>query len=72
MLILLPKQGEDYNYITRERIVSDYTLKDIELSSEKLAEYKSQMKETKIDSISLPKFEFDTKGLLQRHFNFTL
>jgi len=65
MLILLPKQGEDYDYESRERIVSDYTLKDIELSSEKLSEYKSQMKETKIDSISLPKFEFDTKYFMK-------
>ncbi|MFA7377483.1 MAG: serpin family protein [Patescibacteria group bacterium] len=65
MLILLPKQGEDYDYETRERIVSDYTLKDIEISSEKLNEYKSQMKETKLDSISLPKFEFDTKYFMK-------
>lgn len=57
MLILLPKQGED---VDRE-----YTLKDIELSSEKLNEYKSQMKETKLDSISLPKFEFDTKYFMK-------
>ena len=61
MLILLPKQGEDYNFETGERIVSDYTLEDIELSSEKLNEYKSQMQETKLDYISIPKFEFDTK-----------
>lgn len=67
MLILLPKQGEDYNYETGERIVSDYTLKDIELSSEKLNEYKLQMKETKLDSISLPKFEFDTKYTLNEN-----
>ncbi|MFH1866773.1 MAG: serpin family protein [Patescibacteria group bacterium] len=31
------------------------------LTAEKLNEYKSQMKETKLDSISLPKFDFDTK-----------
>ncbi len=61
MFILLPKQGEDYDYETGERIVSDYTLRDIELSSEKLNEYKAQMQETKLDSISLPKFEFDAK-----------
>jgi serpin B len=65
MLILLPKQGEDYDYETGERIISDYTLKDIDLSSEKLNEYKSQMKETKLDSISLPKFEFDTKYFMK-------
>jgi len=65
MLILLPKQGEDYDYETGERIVSDNSIKDIELSSEKLSEYKSQMKETKLDSISLPKFEFDTKYFMK-------
>lgn len=67
MLILLPKQGEDYDYETGERIVSDYTLKDIEVSFEKLNEYKAQMKETKLDSISLPKFEFDTKYTLNEN-----
>jgi len=61
MLVLLPKQGEDYDQETGEVIVSDYTLEDIELSSEKLEEYKSEMKETDLDAIYLPKFEFDTK-----------
>lgn len=65
MLILLPKQGEDYDFETRERIVSDYTLEDVDLSTEKLNEYKSQMQETKLDSISLPKFEFDTKYFMK-------
>jgi serpin B len=65
MLILLPKQGEDYDRETGEVIKSEYTLEDIELSSEKLNEYKSQMKETKLDSISLPKFEFDTKYFMK-------
>ncbi|MEK6861515.1 MAG: serpin family protein [Nanoarchaeota archaeon] len=61
MLILLPKQGEDYDLETGEIITSDYTLDDIELSSNKLNEYKSQMQETKLGYISMPKFEFDTK-----------
>ena len=65
MLILLPKQGEDYDFETGERITFDYTLEDIELSSEKLEEYKSQMKETKLDAIYLPKFEFDTKYFMK-------
>ena len=47
MLILLPKENLD-------KI-------DSILTAEKLNEYKSQMKETELDSISLPKFEFDTK-----------
>ena len=65
MLILLPKQGEDFDRETGEVIKSEYTLEDIELSSEKLNEYRSQMKETKLDSISLPKFEFDTKYFMK-------
>lgn len=47
MLVLLPSENLD----TMEP----------DLTAEKLNEYKSKMKETKLDSISLPKFEFDTK-----------
>jgi len=65
MLILLPKQGEDYYYETGKKIVSNYTLENINLSVQKLNEYKSQMQETKLDSISLPKFEFDTKYFMK-------
>ncbi len=65
MLVLLPKQGEDYDFETGERVVSNYTLEDIELSAEKLNEYKAQMQETKLDSISLPKFELDTKYFMK-------
>ena len=65
MLVLLPKQGEDYDYETEKMIVSDYTIKDMELSSEKLNEYKAQMKETKLDAVYLPKFEFDTKFFMK-------
>ena len=61
MLVLLPKQGTSYDHETGERISYDYVLDDIELSAEKLNEYKSEMQETKLDSIYLPKFEFDTK-----------
>ncbi|MFP4402322.1 MAG: serpin family protein [Candidatus Nanoarchaeia archaeon] len=61
MLILLPKQGEFYNYESQERETLNYTLEDIELSQEKLNEYKSAMEETEFSSISIPKFEFNTK-----------
>lgn len=64
MLILLPKQGDFYDWETGQRTTLDYTISDIELSSEKLVEYKSQMKEIKLDSVSIPKFEFDTKYML--------
>ena len=65
MLVLLPKQGEDYDYETNEIITSNYTLEDIELSSEILEEYKSKMQETDLDAIYLPKFEFDTKYFMK-------
>ena len=35
------------------------------LTAEKLNEYKSQMEETKLSSISLPKFEFDSKYFMK-------
>ena len=35
------------------------------LTAKKLDEYKSKMKETKLDAISLPKFEFDTKYFMK-------
>jgi serpin B len=60
MIIILPKQGEDYDYETKEAINSEYTLDDIEFTFEKFNEYKSEMKETSMDGIYLPKFEFDT------------
>jgi len=51
MLILLPTENLD-------AIESS-------LTAEKLNEYKSQMKETKLGSILLPKFEFDTKYFMK-------
>ncbi|MGV8151518.1 MAG: serpin family protein [Candidatus Nanoarchaeia archaeon] len=65
MLIILPKQGVDYDMETYEEIFSNYTLEDIELTAEKLNEYKAEMKETKLGSISIPKFEFDTKYFMK-------
>ena len=65
MLVLLPKQGKDYNYETEEIINYNYNLEDIEFSSEKLEEYKSQMQEVEMERIYLPKFEFDTKYMLK-------
>jgi serpin B len=51
MLVLLPSENLDVVEST--------------LTAEKLKEYKSKMKETKLDSISLPKFEFDTKYFMK-------
>jgi len=61
MLVLLPKQGEDYDFETGEMITSNYNLEDIELTLENLNAWKSKMQETKLDAIYMPKFEFDTK-----------
>ena len=51
MLILLPK--EDIESVERN------------LTLKKLNEYKSEMAETKLDSIVIPKFEFDTKYFMK-------
>ncbi len=51
MLVLLPAESLDAIEST--------------LAAEKLNEYKSQMKETELDSISLPKFEFDAKYFMR-------
>jgi len=51
MLVILPKK--------------DLVSIESSLTADKLNEYKSQMKETKLDSISLPKFEFDTKYFMK-------
>jgi len=51
MLVLLPTENLDAI--------------ELNLTAEKLNEYKSQMEETKLDLISLPKFEFDTKYFMK-------
>ncbi|MBN2198116.1 serpin family protein [Candidatus Wolfebacteria bacterium] len=51
MLILLPTENLD--------------VVESNLTFEKINEYKSQMKETKLDLISLPKFEFETKYFMK-------
>lgn len=51
MLVLLPIENLDSIEST--------------LTADKLNEYKSKMKETKLNSISLPKFEFDTKYFME-------
>ncbi len=67
MLILLPKQGEKRDYRTGETITYNYNLEDIELSSKNLEQWKSEMKETKLDAIYFPKFEFDTKYFMKEN-----
>jgi serpin B len=61
-ILELPYKGDDISMLI---ILPNETLKDVELSSDKLNEYKSQMQETKLDGIYLPKFEFDTKYFLE-------
>ena len=51
MLILLPTENLDSI--------------ELSLTVEKLNEYKSKMEETKLHSISFPKFEFDTKYFMK-------
>ena len=63
-ILELPYKG---NKISMLVILPTKDLASIEssLTLEKLNEYKSKMKETKLDSISLPKFEFDSKYFLK-------
>jgi serine protease inhibitor len=60
MIIILSKQGEEYDS-SGQVIQNNYTLEDIEFSFEKFNEYKLQMNLTSMDSIYLPKFEFETE-----------
>ena len=62
-LLELPYKGNDISMLI---ILPSENLASIDpsLSIEKLNELKSQMRETTLDSIYLPKFEFDTKYLM--------
>ena len=59
-ILELPYKGEKISMLV---LLPTENLDAIEpsLTAEKLNEYKAQMTETKLDSIYLPKFEFDTK-----------
>ena len=65
-ILELPYKGEKISMLI---LLPTENLKSIEanLTAEKLDEYKSQMKETKLDSISFPKFEFDSKYSLNEN-----
>lgn len=63
-ILELPYKGDKISMLV---ILPKKDLASIEsfLTANKLDEYKSQMKETELDSISLPKFEFDTKYFMK-------
>jgi len=63
-ILELPYKGEKISMLI---LLPTESLDAIEpsLTAEKLSEYKVQMKETKLDSISIPKFEFDTKYFMK-------
>lgn len=63
-ILELPYRGDKISMLV---ILPTKDLASIEnsLTKEKLNEYKSKMKETKLDSISLPKFEFDSKYFMK-------
>ena len=56
----LPYKGDKISMIVLLP-TKDLTSIESTLTAEKLNEYKSKMEETKLNSISFPKFEFDTK-----------
>ncbi|MFA5878278.1 MAG: serpin family protein [Candidatus Staskawiczbacteria bacterium] len=59
-ILELPYKGEEVSMLV---LLPTGSLDSLEssLTAEKLNEYKAQMTETTLESISLPKFEFDTK-----------
>lgn len=63
-ILELPYKGDKISMLV---LLPSENLETIEptLTAEKLNEYKSKMKKTKLDSISLPKFEFDTKYFMK-------
>ena len=63
-ILELPYKGDKISMLM---VLPTKDLASIEssLTAEKLNEYKSQMKETKLDLISIPKFEFDTKYFMK-------
>jgi len=65
-ILELPYKGERISMLV---LLPTENLDSIEptLTAEKLSEYKSQMQETKLDAIYLPKFEFDTKYTLNKN-----
>ncbi len=63
-ILELPYKGEEISMLI---LLPTENLNSIEptLTVEKLAEYRIQMRETKLDAIYLPKFEFDTKYFMK-------
>ena len=63
-ILELPYKGEEISMLI---LLPTENLDAIEssLTAEKLEEWKSQMKEDKLDAIYLPKFEFDTKYFMK-------
>jgi len=63
-ILELPYKGDKISMLV---VLPTKDLASIEssLTAEKLNEYKSKMRETKLDSVSLPKFEFDTKYFMK-------
>jgi serpin B len=63
-ILELPYKGEEISMLI---LLPTENLNAIEpsLTAEKLEEWKSQMKEDKLDAIYLPKFEFDTKYFMK-------
>jgi serine protease inhibitor len=63
-LLELPYKGDEISMLI---LLPTKNLEDIEpsLTAKKLEKWKSQMQETKLDAIYMPKFEFDTKYFMK-------
>lgn len=63
-ILELPYKGEKISMLILLPIENLETIEPF-LTAEKLEEWKSQMEETRLDAIYLPKFEFDTKYFMK-------
>jgi serpin B len=63
-ILELPYKGEDLSMLI---LLPNDNLESLEpnLTAEKIEEYRSQMTETELDLVALPKFEFDTKYFMK-------
>ncbi len=65
-ILEMPYKGDEISMLV---LLPTGNLDSINLTTEKLTEWKAEMKETKLDAIYFPKFEFDTKYTLNDYLS---